>query len=216
MYKKHRDLPIRQCPHPPFPSFAWVITAQANPPSPAYAYGYIRNVRAHARPRPRAHNSICLPARGALPPGLHEYPPSLKRSSTRPPPSPTRARTAAVLAAERNSEKLMETVDYRYDDPPSRPCVPWLEGYTLPRRGASTQRQVPYEDSEELVLPPFSIAEPPTASTSARVSKCRFASSASGSDDARPSRMKRTRTRAGTTVDVVKINRLDVCALILT
>jgi len=99
MYKKHRDLPIRQYPHPPLPSFSWVMTAEANPPSPAYAYGYIRNAR--------AHNSVCLPARGALPPGLHEYPPSHPRSSTRPPPSPTRARTAAILATERSSEKLM-------------------------------------------------------------------------------------------------------------
>jgi len=88
--------------------------------------------------------------------------------------------------------------------------VPWLEGYTLPRRGGagSTQQQ----DSEELVLPPFSITEPPAVSTSARVSKCRFAGSASGSDDARPKKKKRvrTRTRAGTSVDVVKINPLDI------
>jgi hypothetical protein len=68
------------------------------------------------------------------------------------------------------------------------------------------------------VLPPFSIAEPPTVSTSARVSKCRFAGSASGSDDARSKKKKRTRARAraGTGVDVVKNNRLDVCILILT
>jgi hypothetical protein len=65
------------------------------------------------------------------------------------------------------------------------------------------------------VLPPFSIAEPPTVSTSARVSKCRFAGSASGSDDARPKKKKRvrTRTREGTSVDVVKINPLDVRTL---
>jgi hypothetical protein len=65
------------------------------------------------------------------------------------------------------------------------------------------------------VLPPFSIAETPTVSTSARVSKCRFAGGASGSDDAQPKKKKRTktRTRAGTSVDVVKINRLDVCTL---
>jgi hypothetical protein len=63
------------------------------------------------------------------------------------------------------------------------------------------------------VLPPYSITEPPTVSTSARVSKCRFAGSASGSNDARPKKKKRTRARAGTNVDVVKINRLDVCTL---
>jgi hypothetical protein len=114
--------------------------------------------------------------------------------------------------------------------------VPWLEGYTLPGRGASSTRQqvqvqVPYEeDSEELVLPRFSIAEPPTVSTSARSSSCRFTASASGcgSDDARPKKRKWTRVRArtrmetragagaGTGVDVVKINRLDVRTLILT
>jgi hypothetical protein len=70
------------------------------------------------------------------------------------------------------------------------------------------------------VLPPFSIAEPPTVSTSARVSKCRLAGSASGSDDARSKKKKRTRARAkakaGTGVDVMKNNRLDVCILILT
>jgi hypothetical protein len=70
------------------------------------------------------------------------------------------------------------------------------------------------------VLPPFSMAEPPMVSANGRVSKCRFAGSASGSDDARPKKMKRTktraRTRAGTSVDVVKINRLDVCTQILT
>ena len=58
------------------------------------------------------------------------------------------------------------------------------------------------------------IAEPPTVSASARDSKRRFAGSASGSDDARSKKIKRTRTRAGTSVDVVKINRLDVCALV--
>ena len=115
MYKKHRDLPIRQYPNPPFPSFAWVMTVQVNPPSPAYAYGHIRNCRAQARARARAHNSICIPARRSLPPGLHECPPSHPRSSTRLPPSPTRTRTSAILAAERSSEKLMVNL---YKHPP--------------------------------------------------------------------------------------------------
>ncbi len=96
--------------------------------------------------------------------------------------------------------------------------MPWLEGYTLPRHGASSaQRQViPHEDEdeeeeEEELVPPTTfttIAEPPTVSASPRLSKCRFTGSASGSDDARPKKKKRSR-RTGTTVDV-KINRLDV------
>ena len=109
MYKKHRDLAIRQYPHPPLPSFAWVMAAQANPPSPAYAYGYIRNAQAHSRPRARAraHNSNYLPARRSLPPGLHEYPPSRPHSTTRLPPSPTKAKTTPILAAEHSSDKFM-------------------------------------------------------------------------------------------------------------
>src|SRR6266571_6294584 len=35
--------------HPPFPSFAWVMTAQANPPTHAYANGYVQNAHAQAR-----------------------------------------------------------------------------------------------------------------------------------------------------------------------
>jgi hypothetical protein len=41
MYKKGQYLPAHV--HPPFPSFTWVMTAQANPPSAAYAYGYVQN-----------------------------------------------------------------------------------------------------------------------------------------------------------------------------
>ncbi len=91
--------------------------------------------------------------------------------------------------------------------------MPWLEGYTLPRHGASSaQRQViPHEDEdeeeEELVLP-TTFTTIATVSASPRLSKCRFTGSASGSDDARPKKKKRSR-RTGTTVDV-KINRLDV------
>ena len=98
--------------------------------------------------------------------------------------------------------------------------MPWLEGYTLPRRRANTrqQQEVLYEDPEELVLPHFSTAEPPMVSASDGISKCRFSGSAGGSDDARPKKRKRTgtRTRTGTGVDFVKINRLNVCTLILT
>ena len=81
MCKKHKDhlIHVHAHVHPPFPSFAWVMTAQANPPSLAYSYGYIQNARTlHTR----------LPAHRATPPGRHRpYP-----RSSRPTPSPARAR----------------------------------------------------------------------------------------------------------------------------
>jgi hypothetical protein len=61
--------------HPPFPSFAWVMTAQANPPAQAYTYGYIRNAQA-LHPRRFAHR--------ATPPGCQR--PSARSSRTPPPP----------------------------------------------------------------------------------------------------------------------------------
>jgi hypothetical protein len=64
--------------HPPFPSFAWVMTAQANPPTQAHAYGYIRNARA-LHPRLLAHRTT--------PPGRHR--PYARSSGS--PPSPARA-----------------------------------------------------------------------------------------------------------------------------
>lgn len=96
--------------------------------------------------------------------------------------------------------------------------MPWLEGYTLPRRRASTrqQQEVLYEDPEELVLPHFSTAEPPTVSAGGRIPKCGFSGGDGGFDDAQPKKRKRTGTRTGTGVDFMKINRLNVCTLILT
>ena len=108
--------------------------------------------------------------------------------------------------------------------------MPWLEGYTtIPRRGASSSRQqqqaevLPYKDdsAEELVLPHFSTAESPPPTISPASATCRFVGEDSGSDDTPPKKkMKRTRlrsrSRAGKSVDVVKIKPLDVCTLILT
>jgi hypothetical protein len=82
MCKKHQDQLVHVYVHPPFPSFAWVMTAQANPPTPAYAYGYIQNAQA-LRTRPPAHR--------ATPPGRHR---SYPRSS-RPPPSSARVEVEA-------------------------------------------------------------------------------------------------------------------------
>ena len=58
------------------------------------------------------------------------------------------------------------------------------------------------------MLPPLSTAEPPTVPTSARVSKCTFAGS---SDEALPKKPRRMKTKTGTSLAVVKINRLGVC-----
>ncbi|KAF8476711.1 hypothetical protein DFH94DRAFT_103683 [Russula ochroleuca] len=183
MCKKHQDqlLPV----HPPFPSFAWVMTAQANPPTPAYAYGYVQNV--HTR-RTR------IPARRVAPPGRHRPCPH----SSRPLPSPARAKVEA------RDGRFMETVDYRYhDDPPLRPYVPWLEGYTLRGRGAQQLRQRQQQLQKEFLPLDLTVAArapaqtPPAVATT--VSKCGFVGS---SDDVRPKKRM--------TVDVVKFKRLDV------
>ena len=101
---------------------------------------------------------------------------------------------------------VQETVDYRYhDDPPSRPHVPWLEGYAL--RGCGT-RQLPQgqqqqQVQQELLPLDLTIAAPALAQTSpavaTTVSKCGVVG---GSDDVRPKKRM--------TVDVVKFKRLDV------
>ena len=84
MCKKHQDqlLNVHAHVHPPFPSFAWVMTAQANPPTPAYAYGYVQNVHAH---RTR------IPAHRTAPPRRHR--PYLR--PLRPLPLPARAEVEA-------------------------------------------------------------------------------------------------------------------------
>ncbi|KAH9991258.1 hypothetical protein BJV77DRAFT_1008482 [Russula vinacea] len=162
MCKKHQDqlVYVHDRVHPPFPSFAWVMTAQANPPTPAYAYGYIQNV--HAR---RTH----IPAHRAALPGRHQpYP-----RPSRPLPSPARAKVDA------RDGKFMETVDYRYhDDPSSRPYVPWLEGYAL--RGCGSQQlpqgQPQKQVQQELLPLDLTITKPALAQTppavATVVSKC--------------------------------------------
>ncbi|KAF8470422.1 hypothetical protein DFH94DRAFT_209729 [Russula ochroleuca] len=86
-------------PHPPFPSFSWVMTAEANPPSPAYAFGYVRNARAqsgkHTRP----------PARRTVPPG-HQQQPQYPRP-TRPAPAPPATRAKAGAVAAEHDDNLM-------------------------------------------------------------------------------------------------------------
>jgi hypothetical protein len=101
---------------------------------------------------------------------------------------------------------FQETVDYRYDDdPPSRPYVPWLEGYTM--RGCGAQQlprgQQQKQVQQELLPLDLTIAAPVLAQTPPAVAttdpKCGVVG---GSDDVRP--------RKRMTVDVVKFKRLDV------
>ncbi|KAH9071110.1 hypothetical protein EDB83DRAFT_315535 [Lactarius deliciosus] len=107
--------------HPPFPSFAWVMTAQANPPTHAYAYGYVQNAHARARAVTQMQTEVQthLPASCAWP-----YPRTTK--SLLPPPPPPASEPAP-------QHEFMETVDYRYHDPPTRPYVPWRAGLTPER-----------------------------------------------------------------------------------
>jgi hypothetical protein len=110
MCKKRRDKPVRVPPRPPFPSFAWVMTAQSNPPpSPAYACGYGRN--AHARSGTHGR----LPARRTLPHGCHHQPRCPR--STRPSRLPTRAKATGGLTAERD-EQFMVNPSIHHAMPP--------------------------------------------------------------------------------------------------
>lgn len=81
MSKNNKDelIHIHARVHPPFPSFAWVMTAQANPPTQRYAYGYIRNAQA-LHPRLLAHRTT---------PRKRHNP---HARSLRPLPSPARAK----------------------------------------------------------------------------------------------------------------------------
>ena len=79
--------------YPPFPSFAWVITTQANPPAPAYAYGYVQSAHAHNGPHPHPRH-----------PSTHRAHHKAHRHPKRPSSSPTRVRAAA------HDEKLMVCV----------------------------------------------------------------------------------------------------------
>ncbi|KAI0245888.1 hypothetical protein BJV78DRAFT_1259365 [Lactifluus subvellereus] len=110
MCKKGQHLPAHV--HPPFPSFTWVMTAQANPPSAAYAYGYIQN----------AHTDMQMQLKTRLPTHRGRYRPYYPRSTTKSPPA---------------HEKHMETVDYRFQESATRPYVPWRGGCSTSQgRGA--------------------------------------------------------------------------------
>jgi hypothetical protein len=94
-------------------------------------------------------------------------------------------------------------VDYRYhDDPPLRPYVPWLEGYTV--QGRDAQQLWHQQQVKQGLLPPgLTIAAPAIAQTPPAVntmaSKCGISG---GYDDVRPKKR--------VVVDVVKLMRLDV------
>lgn len=98
-------------------------------------------------------------------------------------------------------------MDYRYhDDPPLRPYVPWLEGYTV--RGRDAQLLQHQQQLKRGLLPSGltvaapTIAQTPPAVTTTTVSKCGFSG---GYDDVRPKKR--------VIVDVVKLKRLDVCTV---
>jgi len=104
--------------HPPFPSFAWVMTAKMNPPTRAYTYGYVQNARAHARAQPQMQTQpqTRLPASCSA----HREPnPHFAKSLLPPAPAGAKASSAAL------HDTFMETVDHRDHDLPTRPYVPW-------------------------------------------------------------------------------------------
>jgi hypothetical protein len=109
-------------------------------------------------------------------------------------------------------------VDYRYRDPPSRPYVPWHEGYALLGRGAQQQRQKQHQHQplqQHAIPPSFPIVVAPPAVVATAVSKCGFARGSEGEDDEDSNNdddevVDHRRKKKTTTVDVVKIKRLDV------
>ncbi|KAH9955233.1 hypothetical protein BC827DRAFT_1158330 [Russula dissimulans] len=216
MYEKHRRPLVHV--YPPFPSLAWVMTAEANPPSRAYAHGYVQSAHAHVH-RNTTRTLARISAHRAASCACHR--PSSHSTRTPSPPSAwTRdaaaAAAAAATAAVADDEGLMETVDYRYHDPPSRRSyVPWHEGYTLSRQGAQQPKhhhhhhhhqQQPMQHAIPDSLFAVAAPEPRTVATT-------VARSIGDSDliDVRPK--KTTMTMTTTTIDVVKIKRRAVRAL---
>jgi len=106
----------------------------------------------------------------------------------------------------------METVDYRYHDPPSRPYVSWHEGYTLQRRGAQQQKQQHHQqEALQRVLPPgFAIAAPALArspaAVGATVSKCGFVGGSEGDED----EDEDVQQKKVAAIHVVKVKRLNI------
>ncbi|KAI9453971.1 hypothetical protein BJY52DRAFT_783202 [Lactarius psammicola] len=113
--------------HPPFPSFAWVMTAQANPPTHAYAYGYVQNAHAQTRALTQTQVQTHLPASCAAPQGCYWPNPHSAKPLLSSPPPPA---SAPVKVSPAAPHEFLETVDYRYHDPPTRPYVPWRAALT--------------------------------------------------------------------------------------
>ncbi|KAF8259389.1 hypothetical protein EI94DRAFT_1707145 [Lactarius quietus] len=126
---RHRSpIPV----HPPFPSFAWVMTAQANPPTDAYAHGYVQNAHSHTRALTQRQTRLpahCTPHHGSYQSNPRTTKPLL--------PPPSLASAPAEVTPIATHEMFMRTVDYRYDDDqPTRPFVPWradLGSYEMQR-----------------------------------------------------------------------------------
>ncbi|KAH9966154.1 hypothetical protein BJV74DRAFT_799574 [Russula compacta] len=225
MHKKHQRPPSHV--HPPFPSFAWVMTAQANPPARAYANGYIHS--AHLHNGMHTHTHTRLPAHRAAPRfGRHR--PNPHPRFTNPLPSPSslakekpktkRSGKAKEVAAVTQDEKFMDTVDYRYHDPPPRPYVAWHEGCALRRCGAQQKHQLPQQrhhrsQCEHALPPAFAIATPAFAQTppapSTGIPNCRIVGGPHNDDDDDDDDHVRPENETTTTiVDDVKIKRLDI------
>jgi len=207
MYEKHRRPLVHV--YPPFPSLAWVMTAEANPPSRAYAYGYVQSARTHVHrntTRALAH----LSAHRAASCACHQPSPHSTRAPSPPSAWTTDAAAAAAAsAAAADDEGLMETVDYRYHDPPSRRSyVPWHEGYTLSRQGAQQPKHHhhPHQPMQHAIPDSlFAVAAPEPRTVATTLSR-----SIGDSDliDVRPK--KTTTTMTTTTIDVVKIKRRTI------
>jgi len=240
MYEKHRRPLVHV--YPPFPSLTWVMTAQANPPSQAYAHGYVKSAHAHGHghtTRTRTRLSAHRAASCACHPSPH---------STRTPSSSPAAHTreVAATAAAVQDEGLMvrsiglvgssvaglnsfrvlffflafqDTVDYRYHDPPLRrpyAYVPWHEGYTLSRQGAPQQKHHHPEHQQSQMQHKQQHALPDSLFAVA-ASVPRTVATTTMSRCRRSigdsDLMKTTTTTTTTTIDVVKIKRRAVSAL---
>ncbi|KAI0293588.1 hypothetical protein BC826DRAFT_1014990, partial [Russula brevipes] len=167
-----------------------------NPPTAAYAYGYVQSARAHngmyTRGLGPAHHRAALHRDGRHPPHYPRSRSSRSSPSSLPPSSPARAH---------GDGKLMETVDYRYHDPPSRP------------RGAQQQKQQHHQqEALQRVLPPgFAIAAPALArspaAVGATVSKCRFVG---GSEEGDEEDEEDVQQKKVTAIHAVKVKRLGI------
>ena len=138
--RPHSPVPV----HPPFPSFAWVMTTQANPPSDAYAHGYVQNAHTHTRALTQRQTGL-----SASRTTHRESYQRITKPFLPPPPakvSPIRRHDLFMVSNQKKSLKykaltggwtaFQQTVDHRYDDLPTRPFVPWrasLSSYEMKR-----------------------------------------------------------------------------------